>query len=640
MKSRITKLAAVAVIIIVIMIGVNQFGGSIDLATITFADISEAMKNVPWMRMTNHGFGGNVEGPIELLIGFHTKIATSKDAKGKISLLNFAEHKSYKYDSENRTVTIDYLYEDDFPAHLSSAFSLVESMKKMSEQQGAHIFTTEGERDGEKVQLQDISMAGTGQAVRLYIQPDSKLLLAAQVRVTDPNGNETVAGEITFDYPQAGPVNIYDLGVPRNAQVINKLPREDFQEIWDNYRQKRADTTMEYIAVVTQINYSLGDIITMVDVDYKSNENHRLERHSVFKKGQQFNKFWPEYKEQLGDSFESLLAWTKAHYNNTGSISVYLYDGEFNFSTRRDDKGIWSKPAKDYSPGDESMPLAHLEYHAWPFIGKAGRIIEDNYAKEKKFICIERLQQGSVHSGNITLPGRFVYYLDPEKDYMCRRKVTEWRPDAEWQEDKNWLDGVEAEKIGDGSIHIEDTTDVIKAPNGHWYPKVIVVKHSESRKDYKETPLKVSSIKKVYVLTNPEFSEGIFEPNNLVPAGASIRKPEDKTTLEQAIAIIDGRQDWPEPRELVKAYWQARAKKDYDQMAVFWPSSSTWNRELLKNEKPAEYVFGEPRKATGKNVIVPYAEKSYYEKHGKYNLKMWLTNEKSAKGRYYIISGN
>ena len=515
MKSRTTKLAAAAVIIVAIIIGVNQFSGSIDLATIAFADISEAMKNVPWMRMSNRGFGGNIEGPIELLIGFRAKIAASTDVKGKIGLLNYGEHKSYKYDPENRTVTIDYLYEDDFPTHLSSAFSLLESMQKMLERQGVQVVTTEGEYEGEKVQLQEISMEGTGQAARLYIQPDSKLLLAAQVKVTDPNGNTVVAGEITFSYPQTGPADIYDLGVPRDAQIINKLPKEDYQTIWDNYLQKRADATMEYIAVVTHINHSLGDIITMVDVDYKSNRNHRLERHFVFNKGEQFDKFWAQYKEQLGDSLESLLAWTKAHYNKTSTISVYLYDGQYNLSIKRDSKGSWSKLRKEYSGDGEFMPSFHLEDLVWPFIGKTGHIIEDNYAKEKNLICIERLQQGLVHLGNVTQPGRFLFYLDPKKDYICRRKVMEWRPDAEWQEDKNWLEGVEPQKIRDGSITVEDITDVIQAPNGRWYPKVIVVKQSGIRKDYKEAPLKVSSIKRVYVRTNPEFPKGIFNAEEL-----------------------------------------------------------------------------------------------------------------------------
>ena len=38
--------------------------------------------------------------------------------------------------------------------------------------------------------------------------------------------------------------------------------------------------------------------------------------------------------------------------------------------------------------------------------------------------------------------------------------------------------------------------------------------------------------------------------------------------------------------------------------------------------------------------VVPYASKSYYEKHVKYSLKMVLSKRKNAKNRYYIVSAN
>ena len=132
MRSGISKAAAAAVLIIAAAIVIHQSGGSVGLTTIALADISEAMKKVPWMRMTNgglNGFGGNVAPPTELLLGFHTKIAASKDGKGNITLSDYSEHKSYTYDLEDGTLTIDYLYEGDFPAYLSSAFVVVEPVR-------------------------------------------------------------------------------------------------------------------------------------------------------------------------------------------------------------------------------------------------------------------------------------------------------------------------------------------------------------------------------------------------------------------------------------------------------------------------------------------------------------------------------
>ena len=121
-------------------------------------------------------------------------------------------------------------------------------------------------------------------------------------------------------------------------------------------------------------------------------------------------------------------------------------------------------------------------------------------------------------------------------------------------------------------------------------------------------------------------------------------KEEEKTAydmaFEQAISVIDTRESWPEPRDLVISYWQHRNAKNYDEMAILWPNSAMWNQSLEK-EEPVEYVFGEVNTKWAEGyIVVPYASKSYYDKHGKYSLKMVLSDKKSTKGRYYIVSGN
>lgn len=111
--------------------------------------------------------------------------------------------------------------------------------------------------------------------------------------------------------------------------------------------------------------------------------------------------------------------------------------------------------------------------------------------------------------------------------------------------------------------------------------------------------------------------------------------------FHKAIVEIDERDDYPDtPEEVAKAYWDARTAKNFEEMAVLWPGSATWN-ESLKDEKPVQYVFGRAKgDPVSGHVLVPYAAKEYYEKHGTHNLKMRLTTEKSSKGRYYIVSGN
>lgn len=518
MKSRI-KLATAATIMIAVLVCRSYFGGSVQLTTIGFAEISEAMRNVPWMHAVSREQEDGEDQSSERWIGFESRIHASKLPDGNISFSNMKEHKLYSYSPEDRSITLCYVYdpytpEDYFPFELPSANSFLADILKAVEERDAEITTKEIEYNGRQAQLQEISLSVTRDnesyvgKLTLCIQPDSRLLLSKMAVLTDSEGNIIEKDETTYSYPQTGPADIYALGVPDDATIVSSLPEKDYQTIWDSYRQMRAEATTKYVAVVSHVTSPLFDVTNMVDVDYKLGQNHRLERHFVFNRGEPIDEIWPKRKEQLGDSFESLLAWATGHHDERGHISVQLYDGELFLSAAREDDGGWRKPRKFTQ---KLMHEHYLQCLGWPFIGSDGRIIEDNYSTQNNLICIERLQQGKTYSGNVSLPGRFVFYLDPQKDHICRRKISEWRPGAEWQEDKNWLEGVEPDKITDGSITVYDTTEVIQAPNGHWYPKVIVIKQSGIRKDYRQAELKVTAVKKIYIRTDPEFPQGIFD---------------------------------------------------------------------------------------------------------------------------------
>jgi hypothetical protein len=522
MKSR-TKLAAAATIVLAALVCRSYFGGSVELTTIAFAEISEAMRNVPWMHAVSRGRMGGENQFSEEWTGFEANIRVFKHADGEVTFQNMKEHRSYRYSPEDRTITVDYIYnplspEGDFPFELSSLNSLVDDMLKSANEMGAEITTKEIQYNGQQIQLQEISLSvaqdnqNLAGKLSLYIQPQSRLPLAVKTVVRDSEGNIVGDYQTAYSYPPTGPSDIYAVGVPDDAAIVSNLPKEDYQTIWDSYRQSRAAATTQYVAVVTHTTRSLGDVITMVDLDRKSGRNHRLERHFVCDVGERPLELWSKRKEQLGDSLESLLAWANTHYDEKGHISLHIYDGTRYLSTRRDREGSWSKPRKATK---KLMPEIYLQCLGWPFIGKAGRIIEDDYSRQNNLICIERLQQGSLYSGVVSLPGRFVYYLDPQKDYICRRKITEWRPDAEWQKNKSWLDGMEPDKIRNGSIAVHDITEIIQAPNGHWYPRVIVERQSGIRKDYKEVELKVRTVKRIYLQTDPEFPDDVFSAEKL-----------------------------------------------------------------------------------------------------------------------------
>lgn len=512
MKSRISRITAAAAVLVIIALSASQFGGSLDMATVALADITAAIENTIWMHSVSRDSTTDGDGLREQWIGFEAKITARKEPDGRVTFVSITQGKRYAYDPQTETITIDYVDEGDWASYQSSPLAMFEDMHRRVEQLGGTLTVTQGEYMQRQVQVQEAilpSQAGYYSS-RLYVDPESKLLIAIESTATDLDGNVVRDAVGNFSFPQSGPSSIYDLGVPRDARIVSNLPESDFLQIWDKYRHNRIEATRECLAIVAHVSDS--GVIGMIDVDYKSDRKHRHEHHLVRHTGDIISiDALPKHQEQLGDSADSLLALTQAHYDTQGHIAIRLYDGEYLLSTRRVDKGNWSKISKHYSP-DRQCRLRDI---GWPKIGHDSHLIEDDYATEKGLLCIERLQQGYIYSGNVSLPGRFLFYLDPERDYMCVRKVTEWRPQAEWQQDKNWLAEVDAENIHDGSIRVEDITEVAQAANGHWYPKTIEVSDTGIRPDYKEVPLRTSTIKRVYVETDPEFPAGIFDPNEL-----------------------------------------------------------------------------------------------------------------------------
>ena len=116
-------------------------------------------------------------------------------------------------------------------------------------------------------------------------------------------------------------------------------------------------------------------------------------------------------------------------------------------------------------------------------------------------------------------------------------------------------------------------------------------------------------------------------------------KPSFEEAYGTACEIIQSRAVWPQsPEALCKAFWTARATKDYQELKVLWPGSASFDWEALcrGDDTNLTYVFGPPDSRE-----VPYASEEYYRQHGSYNLKMRLGSLETAKGkRYYVISGN
>ena len=514
MKSPITKLAAAAVIVIAAFIVINQFGKPVSFITIAFADISEAMKKVPWMHQINKGFERGIIGSSEQWFGFETKIHADKWSNGKASFWSLKERKRYKYDPENKSITIDYAPDDNFPLNLSSPVLLLESLHKMLKEQGAEILTTEAEYDNQRVQLQEISLSSVGQnneshTLKLYIQPDSKLLLAAQIKGTDAEGNVVMDGEVTFEYPNSGPKDIYDLGVPRTANVVNNLPPADVSDILADYKSYRKNGVFSHIAIIIMKWPSQSAQSGAVKITYCNSNSMRTERRIAKRRSAN----WSEYPNDNEPNFDSLLRWWTSDENSKLN-EVFLFDGKHDYYVYGLPDRLKSYRTKGHNPNHKSLnDIFWPDISMWIGPNRELKFVETDYTKNNNLICIKLLFQGRVilSRKDVSLPQKRVYYLDQLRDYICTRQEYYQLQNAPWQKDKTWLDGVDPNVIPEDLTKLREVSEFARTDTGQWYPKKIKTWLNNDMAESGEP----THIETIYLRTEPQFPKGIFDPKKL-----------------------------------------------------------------------------------------------------------------------------
>lgn len=231
MKTKITKLTAAAVIIIAVLIGINHFGGSIDGATIAFAEVKEAMQKVSWMHSSSRSLNNDCKSTIvEEWTGYEREIQAEKWTDGKAVFWDSVKQRKYIYKPKANSISVEVTRGDSPGAPMLTFVSPVlfldmffHDMEKM----GAEITTRFDKYQGQRVQITELEtpdiVADNKEkySIKLYIEPESKLILAVEMKIYNSNGTLILYAETTFDYPDNGPKDIYDLGVPKDAKIID-----------------------------------------------------------------------------------------------------------------------------------------------------------------------------------------------------------------------------------------------------------------------------------------------------------------------------------------------------------------------------------------------------------------------------------
>ena len=218
MKSNITKLAVAALIIIAVLLILNN--SSVDITSNVYAEITENMQEMPWVHIIMI-----IEYPaideriaeVDVWYSNNEEIIGMKDSiRGNYSYSQ--NEKKYDYNPDTNSITVSYINEADYSNNLINLKAGFDSWLKQYGQQGTEINHYLGEFEGEKVEIYETQEERGGG--KIYVSPVSRLPIYAEFTDTYQGNQGNV--QFYFEFPESGPRNIYDLGVPRDVPIIEK----------------------------------------------------------------------------------------------------------------------------------------------------------------------------------------------------------------------------------------------------------------------------------------------------------------------------------------------------------------------------------------------------------------------------------
>ena len=228
MKSPITKLAAAAVIIAAIMLGMYALTGSVEVTSITMAQVRQAMQRIDWMQIINKGGNENeprIQSPHIDWYSFDSKVQVSI-AMRRIVYIDFKTRKQLWWNPAGKNIyeqTIEQTRE--FADGAAGPFEMIDkTFRIIQAEHNSEIVKELGTYEGQKVDVWTIirdvkNLPGATRTLTVYIDVDRKLPVAATYDHTQEDGTVLRESNIEFKYPETGPADIYEAGAPRSAQV-------------------------------------------------------------------------------------------------------------------------------------------------------------------------------------------------------------------------------------------------------------------------------------------------------------------------------------------------------------------------------------------------------------------------------------
>lgn len=497
-------------------------GPSVLVPRTTFAQVVKAVQKQPWIHTVSEGEGSQK---------FEEWASASRGiyASRWPGSIDYRDGRLQVYDRYESAEGVIYRGPDSGPSQSGEIESVVSALGVLL--QGEHLpdqpleqLTFFGaERSNMKVVDQAVERVRDGgrdwlvyrltfthtqepQPFRMTFRVDAATKLPASSRIELTHDGRTLARETRFDYPATGPADIYALGVPRTAKLVDRLPKGDLARILDTIQAGR-ERMDNYRALYT------------MRVDWPGYAWWAYTPVVLYRKGYRYRADYPagvNGDQRLGmvkhpADGEGVRAWWFERIKSIRYFPRYVVSDSRRFAVTpkstndldgtprakiesvqvRDSR---QKPQEDFPPEWSMRP----EFRCRPPLGIGAPHFEpvlDLHPADGPPGCVlltirHTSKQGRMNEKGFGIPDGERYWLDPARDYIMVRSQTVQRgPDGR--------EAVVAEEI------IEETA---RSPQGVWYATKI------RQKDIGNNTPRSDALYYLYVEFPENLPDSLFEP--------------------------------------------------------------------------------------------------------------------------------
>lgn len=531
MQSPITKPLAAAILVIAGFLSLTWVDKTVPPAY-ALEQACEAMNNAMWMHAVVSGYRPN-EPDRESWTSLSLGIEASRDEKGVVRFINTRNAEIAVYDPNANTIT--HAAGDRSNFYDAGSFTELINMiiQQVNKVENAQMSSESGYLGSKKVKTYEIKIpkgdppgSSCTEIWRFTVDEKNHLLRRMECGGWEKTAPYTKVIEAWIDYPKTGPIDIYDLGVPPDADVIDKRPSKEVKAFIENYENSISTIAKFFTAIEVFYRDNEDDCLIGTEATVWYADGEYLRKEDLFsgrawKLKQQENK--THLSAEMRESFESIWLWWK-NPKNALCRSIELYDGKHCYRLAYDyGADQFQKPQK--STYWKRTPMSRFLFEDWAEVAHfmtlnesepAIVLVENEYAKQHGLICLQKL----YHESGGTPHGRFykrLCYLDPNKSYLCCRFESYLIQDALWLDqykdaEKYYVSDLDR-TLGFTQRQIKEVTQFGQTDSGQWYPKEIQKRYTTQ---FKDSGIKESvGVVKIYLDTERPFPDRIFEPETL-----------------------------------------------------------------------------------------------------------------------------